>query len=167
VAGIYPNPYLMPEDRPSGDVTYHGLRRESGVSVIVIENAVGEPVGIVPHLIKHSPTGMNWGYSGSGPADTARSLLIEAMGSAAICPACGGTSRVVYVGAGGSDEPVPEPFDRDRHRWTKQGWQCECDGGYKRLPYPDFTEQFVSKWGTEWLMTRADILEWLSISHEY
>ena len=27
------------------------------------------------HKVKHSPTGMEWGYLGSGPADTARSIL--------------------------------------------------------------------------------------------
>lgn len=27
------------------------------------------------HHIYHSPTGFNWGYSGSGPADLARSIL--------------------------------------------------------------------------------------------
>jgi len=30
----------------------------------------------VIHQVKHSPTGMEWGYSGSGPADTARSILM-------------------------------------------------------------------------------------------
>ena len=29
----------------------------------------------VAHIVKHSPTGMSWGYGGSGPADTALSLL--------------------------------------------------------------------------------------------
>jgi len=30
----------------------------------------------VIHQAKHSPTGMEWGYGGSGPADTARSILM-------------------------------------------------------------------------------------------
>ena len=30
----------------------------------------------VKHKVYHSPTGMEWGYSGSGPADTARSILL-------------------------------------------------------------------------------------------
>lgn len=28
------------------------------------------------HQVKHSPTGLEWGYAGSGPADTARSILL-------------------------------------------------------------------------------------------
>jgi len=32
------------------------------------------------HIIRHSPTGMNWGYGGSGPADLAFSLLVAVIG---------------------------------------------------------------------------------------
>ena len=30
----------------------------------------------VDHVVRHSPTGIEWGYSGSGPADLARSVLL-------------------------------------------------------------------------------------------
>jgi len=29
------------------------------------------------HIVRHSPTGFNWGYAGSGPADTALSILTD------------------------------------------------------------------------------------------
>ncbi len=29
----------------------------------------------VKHIVRHSPTGIEWGYAGSGPADAARSIL--------------------------------------------------------------------------------------------
>jgi hypothetical protein len=29
----------------------------------------------VPHVVRHSPTGYEWGYGGSGPADLALSIL--------------------------------------------------------------------------------------------
>jgi hypothetical protein len=32
------------------------------------------------HLAYHSPTGFAWGYGGSGPADLARSILLDAAG---------------------------------------------------------------------------------------
>jgi hypothetical protein len=35
---------------------------------------------LLPHIMYHSPTGMNYGYSGSGPADLARSVLSHAVG---------------------------------------------------------------------------------------
>jgi len=33
------------------------------------------------HHIYHSPTGFNWGYGGSGPADLARSILWDFIGT--------------------------------------------------------------------------------------
>lgn len=43
---------------------------------------VVEPSGTrgLPHVVRHSPTGFEWGYGGSGPADLARSILIDAAG---------------------------------------------------------------------------------------
>lgn len=29
------------------------------------------------HIVRHSPTGMNWGYGGSGPADLALSIMAD------------------------------------------------------------------------------------------
>jgi len=34
----------------------------------------------LPHIVRHSPDGFNWGYSGSGPADTALSILTDCLG---------------------------------------------------------------------------------------
>jgi len=33
------------------------------------------------HIVRHSPTGMEWGYGGSRPADTALSILTYALRS--------------------------------------------------------------------------------------
>lgn len=33
------------------------------------------------HVVRHSPTGIEWGYGGSGPADCARSILIHYVGT--------------------------------------------------------------------------------------
>ena len=52
----------------------------------------GEPNGVVKvilpsghlrslrHVVLHSPTGFSWGYSGSGPADLALSILCDVLG---------------------------------------------------------------------------------------
>lgn len=37
-------------------------------------------VGPLVHRVRHSPTGMNWGYGGSGPADLALSILWDHTG---------------------------------------------------------------------------------------
>jgi hypothetical protein len=141
------------------DVIYHGVWRENGRSVINIEDEEGVQLGVVRHLPKHSPTGMNWGFAGSGSADTARSLLIAVLGDESVCAVCRGTGRVVYVRS--ADGLLAEPYDPVRHPWTREGWKCECDDGYRLLPYPAFTRQFVASWGKEWVMSRAAILGWL------
>jgi hypothetical protein len=150
------------EHRAGGELIYHGRNSGNGTAVILIENAAGDQLGVVQHLPKHSPTGMNWGYAGAGTADTARSLLIAALGPQAICPTCQGTTRVVYISEGDGGSPIPEPFEPSRHRWTQTGWQCECDSGYTHLPYPQFADQYVSHWGPEWTMSQSSILTWLS-----
>jgi len=58
--------------------TYHGTRTPTGPAVW-IEN--GRVLQMLPHVVKHSPTGFNWGYGGSGPADLALSLLTDATGN--------------------------------------------------------------------------------------
>lgn len=35
----------------------------------------GEAAYNLPHLVKHSPTGFEYGYGGSGPSDLARSII--------------------------------------------------------------------------------------------
>jgi hypothetical protein len=54
-----------------------------------------ELVGLLPHLVKHSPDGFSWGYGGSGPADLARSLLADHLGpDKALCPQCQGLGTI-------------------------------------------------------------------------
>lgn len=156
----------MSADHNITGTIYRGFRRASGDPVIIKEDRNGHPTGTVRHLPKHSPTGMNWGYAGSGPADTARSLLIEALGEDAICPVCAGTGRVVYVRSQNGKDLLAEPFDPERHTWTARGWICKCDQGYRQLPYPSFASQYVIRWGKEWTMSRADILNWLSSANQ-
>jgi hypothetical protein len=60
---------------------YRGHRDGQGIALIeVLDNpthGVGRPI---VHHIRHSPTGFEWGYGGSGPADTARCILIDYLG---------------------------------------------------------------------------------------
>jgi len=58
---------------------YAGARDENGnVKVVRIRNGRQEPLR---HLVRHSPTGFEWGYGGSGPADLARSIIADALGT--------------------------------------------------------------------------------------
>lgn len=44
--------------------------------VVLWRTLEGEAQASVPHVSRHSPTGIEWGYGGSGPADLARSILL-------------------------------------------------------------------------------------------
>jgi hypothetical protein len=59
---------------------YHGTRTENGCSVVVEENS--EFTGLNPRfdLHNHSPTGLEWGYAGSGPAQLALALAADVLG---------------------------------------------------------------------------------------
>ena len=148
----------MPSHDDGTEITYHGHRLESGSVTITVETADGTRIGPLPHVVRHSPSGMNWGYRGSGPCDTALSLLLAAQGDNAVCPLCHGTGRVVYTSDG--QETRAEPFDPGRHPWTRQGWHCTCDAGFQKVPYMQFTDM-VASWGPEWKISRAYILAWL------
>ena len=54
-----------------------------GRAVVTVHVLTGTGVTsyLLPHLLRHSPDGFNWGYLGSGPADLARSLLADCLGT--------------------------------------------------------------------------------------
>lgn len=58
---------------------YHGLRINPKMGTVseVVVTVDGKPL---KHRVYHSPTGFNWGYGGSGPADLARSILWDLIG---------------------------------------------------------------------------------------
>lgn len=154
----------------AGDVTYHGWYQAGG-SVIAIEDCDGAAVGLVGHVVKHSPTGMGWGYAGSGPADCARSLLIAALGGTARCPLCAGSGKVTYRPRDGEEppatagDPAVSPEDYESAGLTvARCWHWDCGEGYRRtrLPYQDFKFEFVTNWDSEWRMSRSEILQWLA-----
>lgn len=57
---------------------YKGKRLGPTISPLGVEVTVnGKPL---KHQVYHSPSGFNWGYLGSGPADLARSILWDHLG---------------------------------------------------------------------------------------
>ena len=60
---------------------YTGELRAGGVggqAILVIGDDGSSK--LLDHIVRHSPDGFNWGYSGSGPADTALSILTDCLG---------------------------------------------------------------------------------------
>ena len=59
---------------------YKGHRDADGLALIAVhegDDPIGRPI---VHHVRHSPTGFEWGYGGSGPSDTARCILIDYLG---------------------------------------------------------------------------------------
>lgn len=59
---------------------YHGLRTEHGSAVVINDNGVCRSLDPRHDLRNHSPTGFEWGYSGSGPAQLALALAADVLG---------------------------------------------------------------------------------------
>ena len=59
-----------------GPKTYIGERHGgSDLTRVLVDD--GEVRAPLEHYIRHSPTGFEWGYGGSGPSDLARCILID------------------------------------------------------------------------------------------
>jgi hypothetical protein len=144
----------------------HGNTSPGGGRLVTVETPDGKLIGQLLHVVRHSPTGMTWGYSGSGPADLARSLLVAALGDDAKCPECAGTSRVAAYPDGDAEGPVP--YDPEVHGHPGEETyefvvsRCYCRDGIRGdLPYQDFKQEFVAAWGERgWTITRSEILAW-------
>jgi hypothetical protein len=59
---------------------YRGKRTESGTEVTVVDGLSRRPLAPRFDLRNHSPTGFEWGYGGSGPAQLALALTADALG---------------------------------------------------------------------------------------
>jgi Family of unknown function (DUF6166) len=65
--------------------TYYGYRDATGTAHVTVTD--GNGVRHLPlrlDLDNHSPTGFEWGYGGSGPAQLALALLADALGNDAM-----------------------------------------------------------------------------------
>lgn len=59
---------------------YYSQRvKEKGVTILVYQfnDQRIEETYILKHVVKHSPTGLEFGYGGAGPADAALSILTD------------------------------------------------------------------------------------------
>jgi hypothetical protein len=140
------------------DVVYHGQQTARG-GVVHLETPDGQVLGRLPHVIRHSPTGLNWGYGGSGPADCARSILIHALGPDALCRTCAGTTAVVYDPRTDQYRPS-DPARATDHDPELVSLCWDCIDGYQPLPYQRFKFDVVARFGPEWRMRRTDVLTW-------
>jgi hypothetical protein len=59
---------------------YRGKRTEAGTEVTVADGGTEYALNLRFDLRNHSPTGLEWGYAGSGPAQLALALTADALG---------------------------------------------------------------------------------------
>lgn len=139
---------------------YRGVsQQDTAATDLVLVYDDGELAGPLRHHVRHSPTGFGHGYAGSGPADLARSLLIDALGDDARCPICAGTGRVVYDLEAEIEVPARDRPDAGPEL-ISGCWNC--DDGIRRLPYQDFKNQYVAQWPQDggWEISRDEIRRW-------
>ena len=64
--------------RPKKEKTMTSKKERENIQLIRSPDAMA--VGLDQHIVRHSPTGIEWGYGGSGPADLALSILTQYAG---------------------------------------------------------------------------------------
>ncbi len=96
-----------------GGKAYRGYRAgddEIGACRMVVVSSDGRNKMIsspLHHVVRHSPSGFEWGYAGSGPADTSLSILADYFGERP-------TKDDVYYGRGKAVHPaLYQQFKRD------------------------------------------------------
>lgn len=111
---------------------YTGTRIREGTTSEARVRVDGAPL---QHVSVHSPTGFQWGYAGSGPADLALSILVHHFGE---------TPDLVQKG---------EVYDP-----VKEAWVVSRAWAY----HQDFKFALVAKWDDEWAVTTKQIKDWLA-----
>lgn len=116
---------------------YKGYRGPDWDDTSVMVCEPGKRVRNLKHLVQHSPTGLEWGYGGSGPADLARSILGDAIGNAGLSPALYQEFKRAFVARWSRDTP-PGPV-RAAMLGSAADTESHC----------------------EWRITEAEIQAWL------
>lgn len=75
VAASVATPPVLPETTGDGAATDAMVALDSE-DVVLWRDERGTAYASVPHAVRHSPSGIEWGYTGSGPADLALSVLL-------------------------------------------------------------------------------------------
>lgn len=86
---------------------YAGVRTRDGVIVVAIRDGRQSPLR---HVVRHSPTGLEWGYGGSGPAGLALSILADYLGNREMAEEMHQDFKWAFVA-----------------RWDRDGWELGLD----------------------------------------
>ncbi len=135
--------------------TYIGTYLEGSYSIVVARSD-SSTYGL-KRKGNHSPTGFSVGYGGSGPAETAFSILVDFFDDGLhLCKRCDGSGAV---------ETEDEEVRKDRCSW------CEGTGIKPPISYQDFKFGVIANLpqGEDFVLTGQDIETWIAAhrsSHE-
>lgn len=139
----------------------------------------GRLIGVLPHVVKHSPSGFSWGYAGSGPSELARCILIDHLGVRGQCARCNGQGDVPLFDVVVDNELVDTVDETDARAAFKSGAKLRgtnrrgtcpaCHGEGLSFPaalYQRFKFERVANWPQHgWQITAAEIDLWLAFDH--
>ncbi|OFW58450.1 MAG: hypothetical protein A2133_00790 [Actinobacteria bacterium RBG_16_64_13] len=101
--------------------TIHGIRNEDGTVSVLFD---GRP--LIPHrsqqVWNHSPGGFEWGYGGSGPAQLALGVLLEALSSE-----WGSDDRLADIETSRALRVYQTFKQRFLENASRDGFRVECD----------------------------------------
>jgi hypothetical protein len=132
---------------------YVGQRLDpEGCEVYVIrDDGKQYPLPLYTQIRNHSPTGFEWGYNGSGPAQLALAILADHFGpdpAPSMCPFCGSAMRGWRCSA-----EVDCGYDAMTDQWRSiQGdvvhYQAFKEDVVQRFPAPGFSidSQEIATW---------------------
>ena len=139
--------------------TYIGIRTFRGqggsvASVLVEQGGTRTPLRHVP---VHSPTGLEWGYGGSGPADTALAILLDATGEANLLPRS--AFRFPLSKRARAALEKTWSYSLYQHfKWEFVARLPKTSTGAKHDIHPTPADTSIE----EWRITQDNVLEWLS-----
>lgn len=107
------------------------LSMMSQVGLTAVAVSDGSGTRALHHYRKHSPSGFEWGFAGSGPAELARCILIDALG-------------------------LKVRKTKDTPTWS-DGEAPKIDAFQI---YQKFKFAFIGTLGDEWEITHADVIAW-------
>lgn len=61
-------------------IGFNGERTQGGTKVEIVVDGVPRPLPYHLAVAQHSPSGFEWGYGGSGPAQLALAMCVELVG---------------------------------------------------------------------------------------
>jgi len=67
-------------DNNEQEILYRGRQEKNGGCLVTVTETYSGQVtsfDVLKHIQRHSPTGFQWGFGGSGPADLALSILVD------------------------------------------------------------------------------------------